>query len=351
MKTTVAAGRVWHYSHALGRNSNEDNGATGGYVFPVSVAVAPDGLLYVLSRGSGYQIHRDGSGRPDISRRIGRTTIDERHMGDFARAEFVWPAGIAVAADGNVYASDEATNLIKFFPPDRPFPFPGYDEDGEAIGVWGESGSGEGQMDGPSGISFDSNDDLYVVDSRNDRVQKFTKQGDYLLGWGSSGAAPGRFDRPWGITVDRTGDVYVADWGNDRVQKFTAEGDYVSSFEGTPDDGGDLWHPSDVAVDSDGDVYIVDWGNRRVQIYEPNGDIITAFYGDVDKLSKAIEYVRTRPGFAQRGDLGEDPLEAERRFQRPLAVEVDRQDRVIISDALGRLLVYVKDRDYVAPPE
>ena len=99
MKTTVAAGRVWHYSHALGRNSNEDNGATGGYVFPVSVAVAPDGLLYVLSRGSGYQIHRDGSGRPDISRRIGRTTIDERHMGDFARAEFVWPAGIAVAAE------------------------------------------------------------------------------------------------------------------------------------------------------------------------------------------------------------------------------------------------------------
>ena len=349
MKTTVAAGRVWHYSHALGRNSNEDNGATGGYVFPVSVAVAPDGLLYVLSRGSGHLVSRNDSGRPDISRRIGRTTIDERHMGDFARAEFVWPAGIAVASDGNVYASDEATNLIKCFSPDRIFPHPTYDEDGEAIGVWGESGSREGQLDGPSGIAFDSNDDLYVVDSRNDRIQMFTKQGKYLQGWGSPGEGSGRFNRPWGITVDRSGDVYVTDWGNNRVQKFTAEGRHLSSFEGTPDDGGDLWHPSDVAVDSDGDVYVVDWGNRRVQIYEPNGDAITALYGDVDKFSKAIEYVRTRPGFAQQGDLGEDPLGSQRRFLRPIAIEVDQKDRIIISDALGRLLVYVKDRDYVSP--
>ena len=348
MKTTVAAGRVWHYSHVLGRTSNEDNGDTGGYVFPVSFAIAPDGLLYILSRGIGQHALRD-FGDPNIGRRIGRTTIDEQHMGDFARTEFVWPAGIAVAADGNVYVSDEATNLIRSFPPDRTFPFPEYDENGEAMDTWGESGSGEGQLEGPSGIEFDSNDDLYVVDSRNDRVQKFTKQGRYLLGWGGPGDGPGRFNRPWGVTVDSSDCVYVADWGNNRVQKFTAEGEYLSTFEGTPDDGGDLWHPSDVAVDGDGDVYVVDWGNRRVQIYEPGGDIIAALHGDVDKFSKAIEMVRKRPGFKELGDLGEDPLEAERRFLRPLAVEVYPGDRVIISDALGRLLVYDKDHDYVPP--
>lgn len=151
--------------------------------------------------------------------------------------------------------------------------------------------------------------------------------------------------------MDNSDCVYVADWGNDRVQKFGTDGDYVSNFGGTTDEGGDLSHPSDVAVDSDGDVYVADWGNRRVQIYEPNGDPVTALYGDVDKFSKALYYAFSRnDGMAIRtANLGGDPPDGQRRFQRPIAIEVDAQDRVIIADLMGRLLVYVKDRDYVAP--
>ena len=67
----------------------------------------------------------------------------------------------------------------------------------------------------------------------------------------------------------------MADWGNDRVQKFSTEGKFLMSL-GLPSPMGDSsTTPSDVAVDSEGDVYVTDWGNNRVQIYYPDGDIIT----------------------------------------------------------------------------
>ncbi|MEZ4662953.1 MAG: hypothetical protein R2911_35850 [Caldilineaceae bacterium] len=60
---------------------------------------------------------------------------------------------------------------------------------GAFLRSWGEQGGDAGQLNGPAGIAFDADENIYVVDSLNHRVQKFTKEGQYLLGWGSYGAA------------------------------------------------------------------------------------------------------------------------------------------------------------------
>ena len=78
-------------------------------------------------------------------------------------------------------------------------------------------------MEGPSGLAFDVDGNLYISDTQNNRIHKFTIDGKFLLSWGSPGTNPGQFYLPWGITVDSTGDVWAADWGNDRVQKFFLE--------------------------------------------------------------------------------------------------------------------------------
>ena len=340
MITTRAAGRTWHFSHGLGRPTNEINGDTGGYRYPVSVAVAPEDILFVLSRGTGND---------DDFGRIGKTTLDELHIGDFARREFTWPVSIALSKDGTVYCSDEYDNCIAHFDPDAIKPYPTWDPEGERLGQWGEPGSAKGQLKGPAGIEFDRDDNIYVVDSGNDRVQKFTKDGEFLAAWGNAGAGEGDFHRPWGLTIDDNGDVYVADWGNSRVQKFAADGSFLMSFGSDGSDGGALNHPADVAVDSEGDVYVADWGNCRTQIYEPNGDVLAALYGDAVELSKAGTYIMGRdPGtiraFRQVKDITPMGL-----FQRPTAIEVDPEDRVIIADACGRLQVYFKDKEYVVP--
>ena len=209
MKTTSVAGRAWHFSHSIGRptaehNQRKDGKMVGGFMFPIAVTVGGDGLIFVLSRGYGFPYNIQPV---DIFMRVGKLTIDQEHIGDFARAGFTWPAGIAVSKDGTVYCSDEYENCIAFYNPENTYPFPQWNADRDRLGQWGEAGSEEGRLDGPNGLSFDSDDNLYVVDSRNDRVQKFTKEGGFLLGWGDSGTGEGQFNRPWGITIDRKGDV------------------------------------------------------------------------------------------------------------------------------------------------
>ena len=118
-------------------------------------------------------------------------------------------------------------------------------------------------------MAFDSRDNLYIVDTENNRVQKFTSDGKFLGKFGSLGSGPGDLNRPWGITADLDDNVYVADWKNHRAQKLTPNGAHLATFGyGHGDGAGELNHPTDVAVDDDGDVYVTDWGNDRVQIYD-----------------------------------------------------------------------------------
>ena len=52
----------------------------------------------------------------------------------------------------------------------------------------------------------------------------------FLLQWGSQGSDSGEFERPIGIAVDGDDFVYVSDTGNQRIQKFTAHGEFVLSW-------------------------------------------------------------------------------------------------------------------------
>ncbi|MBM3935023.1 MAG: hypothetical protein FJ319_12115 [SAR202 cluster bacterium] len=345
MKTYYAAGKAWHYSHTIGRRTAEhNNGNLGGCAWPADLALSPDGHIFILSRGWEKD---NASHNADIYRRVSKTTIDENHIGDFARAEFTWPAGIAVDREGKVYVSDEYEHHIKVFDPSRIMEFPQYERNNEHIARWGVKGTAPGQLNGPSGLQFDANDDLLVVDSLNHRVQKFTKNGRHISSFGSYGAGEGRFNRPWGLTVDAKGDIYVADWGNNRVQKLSPDGRSIMTF-GTREDGGELNHPADVAVDSDGDVYVTGWGNNRVQIYEPNGSIIAALYGDADKMSRAAEYSMARNNGLSlvAWQYVDDVLAELQRFERPTGIVIDKQDRIIVADQSGRLQVYAKQKQY-----
>ena len=64
---------------------------------------------------------------------------------------------------------------------------------------------------------------MYVSDSGNDRVQKFTGSGSFLTSFGVHGTNAGEFDRPVAIAVDRENTVFVVDHRNHRIQKFRPE--------------------------------------------------------------------------------------------------------------------------------
>ena len=339
--TITRAGRAWHFVGAIGNDS-----VMVGLRYPASVAVAGDGSIFVLSRGMPTYA---GEGASEGGK-LGKWSMDGLRIGDFARMEFAWPVGMAIAGDGNVFCSDESENFVAAYSADGPFyDFPEYNPDGEYRLKWGETGSAAGQFDGPAGLAFDGEDNLYVVDSRNHRIQKFTKDGRYLDGWGGHGSGDGQFAKPWGITVDREGNVFVADWGNSRVQKLSPDGEFLMSFGSDHESGGDLDHPADVAVDGDGDVYVADWGNKRVQIYEPDGEIIGALHGNAtDVFDRLVQDQFQLNEETRKAHVRVEGGTLLGRFNRPVALAVDSDDTLYVADSRRcRVQIYSKENGFI----
>jgi len=86
----------------------------------------------------------------------------------------------------------------------------------------------------PSDVAWDRAGNIYVADGLgpNNRVAKFTKDGDFVKTWGQTGAASGQFNGIRGIATDSAGNVYVADAGNKRIQIFDGEGAFKSQIAG-----------------------------------------------------------------------------------------------------------------------
>ena len=97
------------------------------------------------------------------------------------------------------------------------------------------------------------------------------------------------------MAVDAQGDVYVADWRNDRIQKFTPDGQFVASFGESGQGEGQFHRPSSVAVDTEGYIYVADWGNERVQVLGPDGSFQLLLRGQATLSKWAEEYFAVNP--------------------------------------------------------
>ena len=156
-----------------------------------------------------------------------------------------------------------------------------------ASGSIGEPGAAPGQFQNPRDLAVAPDGSLYVVDSDNHRIQHLSPEGEVLHAWGgygdlSIGDAPGgRFNQPWGIALGPDGSVYVADTWNHRIQKFSPEGDFILmwGFFGQAEQPAAFWGPRDVAVDSLGRVFVTDTGNKRVVVFSGDGEFIGEFGG------------------------------------------------------------------------
>jgi Protein of unknown function (DUF3224)/NHL repeat len=117
------------------------------------------------------------------------------------------------------------------------------------ITAWGTTGTGNGQFRRPTGVAVDSDGNVYVTESWNDRVQKFDSDGAFITKWGSRGSGNGQFLNPYAVAVDPTsGDVYVTDNENERVQKFDSDGTFLTTWGSRGSGNGQFAAPDGVAV-------------------------------------------------------------------------------------------------------
>ena len=352
MLTQIAAGRVYDYSHSVGRGS-----ASGmGFSQPVAVAFGQDDMVYVVNRGS-ESISNVPWNRTGVGARVSQVTIgpepgDEEFVGEFSRygngaGQFIWGSGVDLDSQGNVYVSDEWLNQVLVF-----------DKDGNYLSQWSALEQDDGQAHGAANIAIGPQDNVYVTDGRSNEVRKFDKDGKFLTSWGSQGDGNGQFNAPWGITVDQGGYVYVADHLNHRVQKFTSDGEWVAQF-GAPGTGrGKLYLPVDVAVDPDGDVYVCDWSSNgqhpgRVHIFDADGAYIVSLVGDAQQLSKWAQMTvdANADYIKRRREVDLRNMESEWRFAVPTGITFDTENRrlLVVDSQRSRFQLYKKLDGYLVP--
>jgi DNA-binding beta-propeller fold protein YncE len=177
-------------------------------------------------------------------------------------------SSIDLATDslGNVYALGYSGQIEKF------------DSNGTFITNWGSQATGgisapNGGFYFPESIAADSENNVYVADTGNHRIQKFDSNGTFITKWGGSGNADGRFQFPQGIAVDSENNVYVADTENNRIQKFDSNGTFITKW-GSEVVEGEEFMPRSLTV-SDNHVFSTNYSNNTINKFNTIGTFIT----------------------------------------------------------------------------
>ena len=199
-------------------------------------------------------------------------------------AKFNHPISVSVDTEDNVYVVDEYNNRIRKITPDGwVSTFAGKGDYSCQHGISKKAG-----FKSLYSVVVDSADNVYVADSFNQRIYKITPDEvvNILAGNGRQGFKDGvstevQFRYPSGVTVDTENNVYVADTGNNRIRKITPDG-MVSTLAGNKmgfEDGfgteARFNHPRNVAVDASRNVYVADTRNYRIRKITSDGVVTT----------------------------------------------------------------------------
>ena len=122
-------------------------------------------------------------------------------------------------------------------------------------------------------INLFSSTDLYILDTGNNRLQKFDLDGNFLMLWGEKGNGNGQFYYPAGLAVSSDNNyVYVADTSNNRIQKFNVNGNFIKIIGSNM-----LVNPNSISVNFESGkdfIYVADTGNNRILKFDEDGNFI-----------------------------------------------------------------------------
>src|SRR5436190_16275865 len=177
--------------------------------------------------------------------------------------QFSLPNDLAVGPGGIVYVADTNNNRIQKFT-----------SDGAFLSKWGTYGTGDGQFKGAEGVAPDAAGNVYVADFGNHRVQECTANGAFIRKWGTQGSGDGQFFSPRGVAVDGAGNVLVLEFAGHRVQRFSPTGQFLGKWGSNGTGDGQFVAPTGIAIDRSGNVYVADRGNFSVQKFTASGQFL-----------------------------------------------------------------------------
>lgn len=185
--------------------------------------------------------------------------------------QFSMPSSVAVDSEENVYVSDSMNHRIQKF--NRKLEFVCKWGKNNGYGGWDGFGKSKGEFFVPMQLCC-FKDLIYVSDSMNCRIQVFSSNGDFLSLFGSFGKSDGEFMLPQGVAVDKKGNIYVSDTANHRIQKFDPQLEHLMTWEKFGKNDGEFNTPMHLAVDDENNLYVVDRNNNRIQKFDEDGKLV-----------------------------------------------------------------------------
>ncbi len=173
------------------------------------------------------------------------------------------PTGLSIDRQGRVLVADTHYYRLLVYSPD-----------GELLKIIGGQ---QGNRPGEFGLVTDALEDregnLYISEyGEFDRIQKFDREGNFVLEWGGHGSEPGQFARPQNMEIDSENRIWVADACNHRIQVFDTSGKLLTLWGKQGSEPGELYYPYDLCFDHEGNLLVCEYGNHRIQKFDLKGN-------------------------------------------------------------------------------
>jgi RHS repeat-associated protein len=188
------------------------------------------------------------------------------------------PMGITTTGGTNFFVVERANNRVEKF-----------STQGERLAQFGSLGSENGQLKEPTAIGFQGFLP-WVADTGNSRMEAFTTSYLYSRKIGGQGSGNGPLGSPVGVETDSSGNVWVSEQSNNRVQKFSENGLSLLKFGSSGSAEGLLNGPTGVAADAKGNIFIADSANNRIQKWAPSGFDSQETKTSYDTLGRITSY-------------------------------------------------------------
>ena len=302
------------------------------------MAVDSDGNLYIADTLNG-RVRKVTVSTGFISTFAGRLKSDPSgDSGAATAAQLNIPYGVAVDSSGNLYLSDAGNNRVR-----KVDATTGVITTVAGSGAHGAGGDGAAatlaQLSTPYGVALDSDNNLYIADGRNNRIRKVTASTGFISTVAGGGSALGdngpatsaQLSSPRGVAVDSDGNLYIADTSNNRIRKVDTAGMITTvvgdGTKGSSGDGGaataaKLDAPYGVAVDGADNIYIAEYNNHRVRKVDTSATpwTISRVAGTESRIS---------------GYNGDGGAATEAWLNAPIGVAVDGSGNIYITDLLN----------------